>query len=294
VNSRSALKLSSLLIAASLLTPTTVVFGSGPMLAIRRGFGRSLFWLPFLAVAGGFFAAGQVVAGVTLVVVTVLVGVFAEVEEHGSSLFSSAAMGVLASVGAAAIGVGGYLLHTKTGLQALVQMLAKRAVERLETMNEGAMLATHDLVQQTPSFVLVMLFVAVWFALIWEKRWRRLVRLADDQEESWDKLLAFRVPDVGVWILIAAIAGSFIKHERAMVEIVSLNVLNVMAYFFQGLAVVGSAFRQMKLGPGWRMAWYVLLVLYLNFIVSLVGLVDFWLDFRVRMTAKPLRTDNRI
>ncbi|MEK7355464.1 MAG: DUF2232 domain-containing protein, partial [Bdellovibrionota bacterium] len=274
----------------------TLILGAAPMLAIRRAYGRLWFWLPLLAVAATMLAAKAVAPGVCVVVFTVLVGVYAEVEEHGSSLFNAAAVGVLASVGAAAIGLGGYLLYSKNGLQALARELATKVVERIESLNEGALLATNDLVQQVPSFMLASLFVSIWIALLWESRWRRLFRIGEASLETDERMIQFRVPDLGVWFLIAAFAGALIKHGNSTLEIVSLNVLNVMAatYFFQGLAVVAFSFRQMKLGPVMRMVWFVLLTLYLSFFVSLLGFVDFWLDFRERMARKPVQTDNRI
>lgn len=267
------------------------------MLAIRRAFGRAWFWLPLLAVAAGFFATKAVAAGVCVAVVAVLVGVFVEIEEHGLSLFNSAAVGVLASVGVTGIGIGAYSLHSKSAVQALAKSWADRAMEQFAAMNEGVPVAIEDLVQQLPSVALIALFMTLWLGLLWERPLRQMFRLAPLDEAANDKLVSFRVPDMGVWILIASIAGAFIKHGISALEVASLNVFNVMVaiYFFQGLAVVAQAFRQMKLGPGWRALWYVLLVVYLNFIVSLLGLVDFWFDFRDRMARqKPVQTDNRI
>lgn len=299
MNTRDAIKLAGLVSASALLAPSTLLLGAAPMLAIRRAFGRAWFWLPLLAVAAGFFATQAVAAGVCLIVVAVLVGVYSEVEEHGSSMFNSGVVGVLASVGAAGIGVGAYLLHSKNGLQALAKGWADKAMEQFAAMNEGAPVAIEDLIQQLPSVVLIALFVTLWLALLWERPLRQLFRLAPpDEAGSVDRMTSFRVPDLGVWVLIAAVAGAFIKHGIPALEVASLNVFNVMVaiYFFQGMAVVAHAFNELKLGPGWRALWYVLLVVYLNFIVSLLGLVDFWLDFRDRMAKqkKPLQTDNRI
>jgi len=297
VNTKSAVKLAGLISASALLAPATLILGAAPMLAIRRAFGRAWFWLPLFAVAAGFFATKAVAAGVCMVIATILVGVYSEVEEHGLSIFNSAALGVLASVGAAAVGIGGYVLHTKNALQVLAHGWADKALEQFTAMNEGAPVTIEDLLQQAPSIVMIVLFITLWVALLWERPLRSLFRVAPKEVTTNDRLLAFRVPDLGVWVMIASIAGAFIKHGVTALEVASLNVFNVMVaiYFFQGLAVVACAFRQMKLGPGWRALWFVLLVVYLNFIVSLLGLVDFWIDFRDRMAReKPVRTDKFI
>ncbi|MES2963110.1 MAG: hypothetical protein V4760_04410, partial [Bdellovibrionota bacterium] len=205
MNTKSAVKLASLVGASALLAPSTLILGAAPMLALRRAYGRVWFWLPLLAVAAGFFATQAVAAGVCLVVVTVLVGVYTEVEDHGSSLFNSAAVGVLAAVGAAAIGIGGYLLHSKAALQALAKSWADKAMQQFAAMNEGAPVTIQDLIQQLPSVVLIALFATLWLALLWERPLRLLFRLTETDgpvdEASNDRLISFRVPDLGVWVL---------------------------------------------------------------------------------------------
>jgi uncharacterized protein YybS (DUF2232 family) len=110
---------------------------------------------------------------------------------------------------------------------------------------------------------------------------------------SSEELTLFRVPDPVLWFAMVAILGAFVKHGRPWLEVISLNALNVLAvlYFFQGLAVIASAFRVFKIGPFWQVLWYFVLVVQLFLMVSLLGFVDFWLEFRERLTRKPAETN---
>ena len=290
MNMKSALKLAGLVSAAALLTPATLILGAAPMLTIRKTFGRLGFWLPLLSVAASFAVTGAWAAGLVLLVVTVLIGVYCEVESHGSTTFNSAVVGVLASVGAASLSVGGYLWRAKLSFLPMAHEAAENAIRQFSQVNQTFALTADDLLQQLPSVVLMSLFVTLWCALLWERPLRVLFRLELPIVD--ERLSAFRVPDIGLWLAILALAGALIKHGNTTLEVVAINVLNVMvvAYFFQGLAIVSHGFRLMKLGPGWRAVWYVLFVLYLNFIMSLLGFLDFWFDFRERMTRKPVQT----
>jgi uncharacterized protein YybS (DUF2232 family) len=98
----------------------------------------------------------------------------------------------------------------------------------------------------------------------------------------------FRAPDACVWMMIVAILGAFLKHDFSEIKVVSTNLLNVLVvvYFFQGLAIVSYVFEALKVSPLWRGIWYLLILVQLFLMVSLVGFVDFWLEFRERLSRK--------
>jgi hypothetical protein len=89
------------------------------------------------------------------------------------------------------------------------------------------------------------------------------------------------------------ILGAFLKHGKEPLEIASVNALNVLIvlYFFQGLAVISNVFRSFKVAPFWQAIWYTLFVLQLFLMVSLLGFVDYWLEFRVRLARDTAETN---
>jgi glucan phosphoethanolaminetransferase (alkaline phosphatase superfamily) len=97
--------------------------------------------------------------------------------------------------------------------------------------------------------------------------------------------LNFRVPDGFIWVGMISFLGSFLKLNNETASVVSMNLLNVMIglYFFQGLAVLESALRTFRAGPFSRFILYFIFVFQLFFILSAVGFVDYWVDFRKRL-----------
>ena len=68
----------------------------------------------------------------------------------------------------------------------------------------------------------------------------------------------------------------------------SLNfvIVSVVAFFFQGLAVTEFLTKAFRFGPFSKMVLYILIVLQLAPAVVLIGLVDYWVDFRKRLRKK--------
>ncbi|MBO9668271.1 MAG: DUF2232 domain-containing protein, partial [Bdellovibrio sp.] len=69
------------------------------------------------------------------------------------------------------------------------------------------------------------------------------------------------------------------------IAILAVNIVNValVLYFFQGLAVLEVLLNSMRAGTFTRVLVYIILVGQLVLILSIVGLIDYWLDFRGRI-----------
>jgi hypothetical protein len=271
----------------TVLACLTIVFGAAPMRVCRRVYGRAAYWVGHLAIAAALAAAGFGSYALIVLGLAVMVGAYAEVEEHGGSLFSSGAIAILAMAGAltSALGIG--LRLTKGNLLQVIRAEIVPVVEQLTRMNPQVQINVDSILQQLPSGVLIVAMVSMLIALIWERRifaGFRITRLA-----PYNELRSFRVPDFVVWIVAATILGAFFRHGIGWLEIGSMNILNVVVvvYFFQGLAVVAHAFRTYKVNPFWQWFWYLMIVLQLAVVVSFIGFVDYWLEFRERLSRKP-------
>ena len=284
-------KFFALIAISAFLSVATVVFGALPLLPARRVGQRWIFWFVQLAIALGFTVAGLPFYGLIVLAQTLAIGVYVEVEQHGGTVFTSGAVAILASIGAAGIAGGIWLKTTKFQLGEKLRQQVEPLVAQLSTMNSGSnsMLNTEAVIQQLPSAAVIALVLSLAIALIGERKVMASVKARDARAGSADALLGFRMPDGFVWLVVFTIAGAFLKHGRPMIEIASVNLLNVLVvlYFFQGLAVVAAAFRTFKVGAFWQAIWYVLLVLQLFLMVSLLGFADYWLEFRERLNRRP-------
>jgi len=90
------------------------------------------------------------------------------------------------------------------------------------------------------------------------------------------------VPDVCVWVLIAAGLGSFIP--LAGVQVLALNALLLVGllYTVQGLGIMVFYFQKASVPPLFRSLAYLFLVIQplLLMGVAAFGLFDLWFDFR--------------
>ena len=274
---------------SAMLSVTTVILGAIPLLPARRATGRWIFSVVQIAIALGFVAAGIPFYGLIILAQSLVVGVYVEVEEHHGTVFTSGAVAILAAVGASVSAGAIWLQTTKLHLGEVLRQQLEPLVGQLSSASAGTHVLTTDaLIQQLPSGAVIALVLSLALALISERRISFSFRLHDYKVGQRAALLAFRVPDLVVWLVVLAIAGAFLKHGNAEVELVSINVLNalVVLYFFQGLAIVSQAFRVFKITGIWRSIWYVLIVLQLFLMVSLLGFADYWLDFRERLNRK--------
>ncbi len=290
----SGIKFIGLLSLATLLSALTVVLGVAPFRVLRVTYGRSLFWLSGIFVASLLAATGLEANGLIVLALVVLTGVYSEIEEHGGSVFTSGAVAGLASFGTTVLAIGVWLHETKVNLLAEARAELAPLATKMAEMNSGgdsinSTFNVDTLVQQMPSGLAITLFVALALGLILASRVAYLWRISSPSLVAKESLTTYRVPDATIWLLMIAILGSFLHHGIAALEIVSTNVLNVviMLYFFQGLAVVTQGFRRFKISPFWQGIWYFLIVVQLFLLVSLVGMADFWLDFRERFTRRP-------
>lgn len=286
-----------LIAAAMLLSASTFVFGAIPMRAVRLAYGRLVYWGGFALASAGFALVGMPAYAILMFAMVVVVGVYTDVEEHGGSVFISGLLAILASLGMAALSGGLWIqrskIHLMDEVRAIVATIEANAAAGRPNFNLNA----EAIIQQLPSIAVIAVIAALALALICERRALAfVVKRPMTSPASEARLSSFRIPDVFIWLTIAALFGAFVKHGHSLVETVSVNSLNVLVilFFFQGLAVVSHAFRAFKVAPFWQGLWYIVLVLQLFLIVSLVGFVDFWIEFRERLARKSAATNKSI
>jgi hypothetical protein len=291
---QNGLKFSALIAISTLLTALTVVLGAIPMRVIYRAWGRSIYWLSFMALAGALVLAGEMAIAAVVAILAFLIGFYSEAEHQGSSLFGAASVSVLATVGLVSGGTAVWGHFHQVNLLATAKEISKTVVERALAINPHLEISSDLLAYQVPSFIVVALVLSLAAALIWEKRTEELFRMTLPEQAL--RLREFKVPGFFVWAVILASVGAFVEHGRPLFETFSLNALNVLAaiYFFQGIAVISHFFRFYKISPFWQVFWFLVLFVQLFPLVSFIGFTDFWLEYRTRLRRKATEVNKRI
>jgi hypothetical protein len=276
-----SLKVLLLLMWTLILAVFTAVLSAAPLKAVRTSLGSALFWvcggaLTTLAVIVHWYPIAFVIGAQT-----VLVGAFVEFEEHGFTLRQSSIISVLIATLSGASSFYLWSAITKHNwfqvLTGWISEFLTQAANLKVQIFDG--LKPETLVYQIPSAIVIFLMLSLAFALIFERMISKWAGLTIHRKE---KLTEFSNPDILVWVCTAALLGAFLESSPKPLQLFSLNVLNIsiLAYFFQGLGVLGTYFESFRVGLFWRTIWILILVIQLPILLSLVGIVDYWADFR--------------
>lgn len=285
-NSSSKLRAPLLVLWATLLSLFTALLGAAPLRVYRLMVGRAPYWLTgallvVLAAFGGAYFFTLMFGTIAL-----LVGIHAEFEEREFTLRQSAGFSILLT--SLLLSSGFYVWATLTkGWFSVVTKQVSLVFEKARELNLFAFnqIQPEDIVVQLPSAVFVFLVLSLGLAFIFEKP---IARWAGIRVPRREKLSDFALPDFVVWLFIIALLGSFGQFGLKAFEKLALNLLNitVILYFFQGLAVLGKYFDIFRVGLFWRFMWVMILVVQLPLLMAIVGLVDYWADFRKMFVKK--------
>jgi len=270
-----------LVLWAILLSAFTAVLGAAPLRVLRELIGHNLFWLVGTILAAAFFMLGWYPLSAVIAVQFILIGSYAEFEDRDFTLRQAAGLSVLLTALFLTSCFYTWTAFTGKGWLAQVVQYVQTYLDKARALNMQflAEVKAQEIVVQIPSAIVIFLILSLGLGLIFEKS---VSAWAQVQATRREKLSDYTIPEFMVWVLIFALLGAFAQHGVKVVEAVSLNLLNIsiVAYFFQGLAVLGKYFETFKVGPFWRVMWVLVLVVQLPILMSLVGLVDYWADFR--------------
>lgn len=228
-----------LLIWSIVLTGGTLVFGAAPLKAVRTNIGATPFWLLGLGLSTLFWALHIPTIGTALLLFTVMIGAWVELEQRNFSLLQSATAGI---VSALAVATGATYLVTRNNpalwqdrLVSSIDMIIAR-VSKVD-IQLAQSLKADELMLQTPSVVVIVFLIAAALVAIFDKP---ILQWSGQAVVRRERLTDFSLPDFFIWLLISAIFFAFWDGSNKVAAAVSMNVLNILTvcFFFQGLAVL--------------------------------------------------------
>lgn len=297
MNSPKTPKNKSMLVLALMSALVSVLFSfmGAPFLRTFAVSARSrVFWLTGAALIGVMFAAGLQNYKISETAVYVgaiwmTLGSYSELEKRGTS-WKIASLFSLAS--GLFFALAGYFLilrnlQATNGLTELVAPLHETLMQAFP----GLELAPGALVEYLPGIFVASLAGSLGLGFVFEAKVSRMFRLKRERIASSLRWLEFRLPDIMIWVTLFSLLFAVENFGVALLRTVSINLLmvSVVAFFFQGITVVEFMMRFYRFGLFTRTMTYLLIILQLAPLVVLVGLVDYWADFR-RLVRKKLKT----
>lgn len=285
----SAKKFLILFVLGSVLTGLFVFLGTPVLRVMRSAFSSLKYWISGLI---GFlllisFGTQMLMISFLVFSLWVTVGVYQELEERGKANIGSAALAI--SLGSLVLIGGPWLVASWSGID-LVGLLSSSITEIAKQLAGGKSLEQvgfkpEAILVRIPSTIVLIQMTGLAFALMLSRQAGLVLGVRFNRVASEMKLLEFKAPDWMIWLTIFAFLGSFISFPESTLAIVSSNILVIMlgVYFFQGLAVMEVSFLVFRISRFLRLLIYFIVVGQLFFLLSAVGIVDYWVDFRQRL-----------
>lgn len=265
--------------------------GAPGLRVLRNVYGGFLFWLSGFVLFAGLFALGAPSVAVFLAGLWVTIGLFASFEERGQGNFWSGTLAIflgamIAWQGPLALDAMG-LTNSEESLQKNLEVLVSRMEKdpNQKAWVDAFGLTKETLLGQVPSMLALLFLMCLAFALILDRRVAVIFGVRFERIVGTSRLLDFRVPDALIWLFLLSFLLSFWKVGPPQVSVGALNVMQYLlgVYFFQGLAVFETSLLLFRIGPFFKIIFYILFVGQLFFLLSLFGLADYWVDFRRRL-----------
>lgn len=265
----------------------TAVLGSAPLVVLRNNEGRWAFLLATFVATAVLLLTKSYGLAIPFVLSTMLVYVFVEGIELGAGIFRSAFTALSLGSGASLIGLVLWAKHQNALVTDVVRQQLKELLASLPQMQPQiqVQLDLEHLLQMMPSAIVILMAVSLWIGVLFGQKFSNL---GSQSKFARLKPRDFDVPEAMVWVLILSLPGAFLSPEGSLTQIVAMNVFNLMAfiYFLKGLAVIGTYFFASRMSVLWKSLFYVVLISQLFLLVSILGLVDVWLNLKVRLVKK--------
>ena len=265
----------------------TVFLGAIPMHISWRTLGRRMYYFLYFGFSLFLALLGFTEWGFMLAGLSVIVGLNNECLDRGYSYFTSAFFSIGTVFGLPFLIV--WFFHLSSGLS-LLQEFQKNITTGLTQLkvppDSIEVLSATENIVQIPSFIVFLLGAIILVTLVSEKKVFRWLEVPIPKR----KLLSeFCVPNAVIWLFITSLLGIFLTDKTPMLQQISTNLFKISMYFyfFQGLAVIAKLFEVLKIPLAWwKWCMIVLFIAYFQFLPSLIGLLDFWIDFRKRFSKK--------
>ena len=267
------------------VTSITMVFGAPLLRVLRKHFGARVFWISGIVTIIVFWIASAQPMAVLIGSIWMTLGIYTELEHQGWHWWRSAVSSILTVT--LAFSATFYMLVFRSGLATLesLQKLSLRWTEEVQRINPALKIEPEKLMHEAPSWVIVMLILCLGFGLIFESRAFQLFSIRREKIATQINLLQYKVPDYFIWIALTALLFTALNLKSTLVSAIAMNIFNIsmVIYMFQGIAVLEAALSVFRVGPLMRFFTYFILIGQLIPLMSVTGLVDYWVDFRVRL-----------
>lgn len=254
-----------------------------PLRYLRLFFGRTAFWVSSCLGTAILVYFNQLQWALSYSSLCVLIGGYRELEELQVPVFTASVVTILGTAGANLVALYTYSVLAGQNLKTLFFSKLVPLLEKLQDVEGFKGLEPGQAIWFLPTLMVIMLMLVLCVSL----------SLNDTPEtQIKNSLSQFRVADWMIWPFLLGLSITVLDFGSERIGLIGTNILfiSMAIYFFQGLGVINHYLIRMRAGSFWRMLVYILAFVQLFAFVSVLGILDFWMDFR----AKPKAAQNQL
>ena len=247
------------------------------LLALKKAI---LFWfVGFVFIVTLFFLKIDLIA-IYVGAIWMTLALYSRFENQGLSWKKS---GVLSVFSGLCFGVIGFLFITKGSQDhQLVKEITEPIVLSFKQFLPNENIEARSVLMIMPSVLASALLSAIAAGLAFESQLFQVFNIKREKTASGLRWLEFRLPDLFIWISLFSFLLSIIETPYKWIQVLAMNIsiFSVVAYFFQGITIVEFATRLYRVGRFSKFFLYLLIISWALPFVSLIGITDYWIDFR--------------
>lgn len=263
-------------------------FLASPFIRVFASTAKSkIFWFVGLFLVTGLFVFHLSIASIYVGAVWMTLGLYSEFEKRGLSWRKASLLGITSGFIFAV-----FCFFLMKNSQSQLSEIKETILLPLETALKNRLTADEitqlNLAQYIPGIFLAILTTALALSLIFEIQIFNLLKLKREKLVSSMKWIEFRVSDSFVWVALTAVFFSLVNFQSEIVRSIALNISIVsgVVLFFQGISIIEYMLRFYRVGFFTKLMVYLFILGWAGPAVVILGLADYWLEFRKKMRLK--------
>ncbi len=290
MNNSISLQNKKILILACTTAVVSVLFsfmGAPFLRALSAKANPILFWSVGALITAILFLGQLTLGAIYVGAVWTTLGCYSELEKRGvswkkTSLFA-VSMGTL-------FAVISYLLLAESSLKInLAEQMTTPILNTMNQINPNEKISIEKLMTYMPGALVATLICSLAVGLIFESKIFQLFQFKREKIISSLKWLEFRLPDQFIWLALVGFLFCLLKIELFTTAVnpetvktiaINISIFTGVAFFLQGITVFEYLTRFYRVGMFNKSLIYVLIFVWLAPAIGLVGLLDYWVDFR--------------
>ena len=249
----------------------------------------SIFWGVGCLLVATLFVFNLSIASIYVGAVWMTLGLYSELEKRGTNWKKTGLLALLAGLLFAVISVIAITKGSVLGSDLVKNFMLplQEAMKQIMTAEEFLKL---DMNQYLIGIFTATLAAALALGFIFESKIFSLFNLKREKIASGIKWVEFRVPDVFIWVALFGFFFSLVDLKVPHLKIAATNfsIFSIVVFFFQGISVIEFMTRVYRSGFLTKIALYMLVLGWLGPAVGVVGLLDYWVNFR-KMVRKKIK-----